>query len=250
MLRSSTHEEVDRLLPWFANGTLEAAERAAVERHLAECDRCRREAERCRSTTDAVAELEEVAPQPHPAQLARLLRRIDELEAAGGPAPSRLTEMGRRLRASLSLAAWKSRRAAGVGFRWILATQLAVVALLALLLVRIDSQRDSTGTTDDVPAAATTPFQTLSDTPDGPGSSAADGQLLRVVFAQDLTEGELRAMLLEQELEIVGGPSPFGVYTLSAPDDGPHGGAAGALDWLRASPGVRFAEPLAGSTAP
>jgi anti-sigma factor RsiW len=37
------HVQVDRLLPWYANGTLEDDERAQVEQHLAECAQCQRE---------------------------------------------------------------------------------------------------------------------------------------------------------------------------------------------------------------
>ena len=40
--------EVVASLPWLANETLSDAERSRVEGHLAECEACRREAERCR----------------------------------------------------------------------------------------------------------------------------------------------------------------------------------------------------------
>ena len=39
---TSEHGRIDALLPWFANGTLRNGERKAVERHLAECEECRR----------------------------------------------------------------------------------------------------------------------------------------------------------------------------------------------------------------
>ncbi len=39
------HDQLRELLPWYVNGTLEGRERDAVEAHLAECDRCRIEAE-------------------------------------------------------------------------------------------------------------------------------------------------------------------------------------------------------------
>ena len=35
------HHAIERMLPWYANGTLEEAERAEVEAHLHECARCR-----------------------------------------------------------------------------------------------------------------------------------------------------------------------------------------------------------------
>jgi anti-sigma factor RsiW len=42
---AATHKVVDVLLPWFVNGTLDDDERALVERHLRQCERCRREVE-------------------------------------------------------------------------------------------------------------------------------------------------------------------------------------------------------------
>ena len=44
-VRASAHRAADALLPWLVNGTLEADERAAVEQHVRECARCRREVE-------------------------------------------------------------------------------------------------------------------------------------------------------------------------------------------------------------
>ena len=35
------HDEIEALLPWYANGTLTVAETATVERHLAHCPACR-----------------------------------------------------------------------------------------------------------------------------------------------------------------------------------------------------------------
>src|SRR6202012_2249105 len=35
------HQQVQTLLPWYMNGTLDAGEVAAVEAHLAECGECR-----------------------------------------------------------------------------------------------------------------------------------------------------------------------------------------------------------------
>jgi len=40
-LDSDEHGAVQALLPWYANGTLDAAERTEVEAHLGDCARCR-----------------------------------------------------------------------------------------------------------------------------------------------------------------------------------------------------------------
>src|SRR5512144_1645233 len=39
----AAHKVADVLLPWFVNGTLAGDERAFVERHLDDCEQCRRE---------------------------------------------------------------------------------------------------------------------------------------------------------------------------------------------------------------
>jgi anti-sigma factor RsiW len=43
-LHGSDHEQTQRLLPWYNNGTLDADEAAMVQAHLAECAECRADA--------------------------------------------------------------------------------------------------------------------------------------------------------------------------------------------------------------
>src|ERR1700674_4854583 len=71
------HETVWLLLPWLANGTLETAERRLAEDHLAGCASCREELARCNGLAAALRGREEVAPSPHPLQLARLMERVE-----------------------------------------------------------------------------------------------------------------------------------------------------------------------------
>jgi Putative zinc-finger len=87
------HESVWLLLPWHANGTLEAAERRLVEDHLAGCPSCREEMARCNAFAAALRDREEIAPSPHPLQLARLMERIEASER-GFDAPSENGESG------------------------------------------------------------------------------------------------------------------------------------------------------------
>ncbi len=79
--REDEHDEAWLLLPWLANGTLDAAESRQVGNHVAACERCRHELERCQDLAAALRSAPETAPTPHPIQLARLMARIDALDA-------------------------------------------------------------------------------------------------------------------------------------------------------------------------
>src|SRR5260370_36349639 len=77
------HENVWLLLPWYVNGTLQAAERRLVDDHLAACPSCLEELARSKALAAALRTRQESAPSPHPIQLARLIERIEASEASG-----------------------------------------------------------------------------------------------------------------------------------------------------------------------
>jgi hypothetical protein len=60
----------------------------------------------------------------------------------------------------------------------------------------------------------------------------------RVVFEAAAVEAEVRALLVDSRLQVIAGPSPFGVYTLEL--DGT--GVGEALERLRSSGLVAFVE--------
>ena len=70
------HGRMKRLLPWYANDTLEASERAEVESHLAACESCREDVADLRT----VAELldRESADAAAEAAFTRIRSRLDE----------------------------------------------------------------------------------------------------------------------------------------------------------------------------
>jgi hypothetical protein len=203
--RAARHEEVWELLPWQVNGTLAAEERELVERHLATCAECRDELERCRATA-AEVRASAVAPTPHPAQLAKLLQRLEpEVKRASGALLARTPR----------------------AVRWLILGQAAALVALVATVVAL--------------AGRPAPFHTLSDAP----AAAAPARQVRVVFAPETTEAELRQLLLAVRGEIVGGPSPLGAYAVSLPVGEGTEPLPVVLAYLRAHSRVRFAEPVA-----
>lgn len=220
-----SHQKVWDLLPWYVNGTLPAEERSAVEVHLGSCLRCREEVRSCQTLEEMVQGSEELAPSPHPVQLARLLTRIDEAEREEAKAQSR----GRRLAAALLALMPRIPRPASP-VRGMLAAQLAVLLLIAGVVLWQQWQAE------EPPAV----YRTFSD----PAPAAGEGTLIRMRFAEDTPEREIRELLLSVRGEIVAGPSPFGIYTVEV---APRGDSLpGVLTHLRAQPKVQFAEPAAG----
>lgn len=225
------HRQVGELLPWYVNGTLGEREREKVEDHLAGCPACQAEERACRRMAAATLAAAEASPSPHPAQLGRLLDRIEAEERGRG---------GR-------LAALRSQfGAAPRPLRLALLAQAALIVLLAGLGAwKMRAPATISGTVPGAtgPAAAAT-YRTLSD-PAAEPVRAAGGARLRLMFSPGATEREIRALLLGVHGEIVAGPSPVGAYTVEVPARGEPAGAV--LARLRSEAQVVFAEPEAGS---
>lgn len=88
------HAEAEELLPWYATGRLDAAERARVESHLYECEHCRRElaAER-----RIAAEIRSTSPIVD-SGWARLKERIEPSRERNPAPPSLLPDIRALLR--------------------------------------------------------------------------------------------------------------------------------------------------------
>ena len=59
---NEVHEKLESRLSEFLDGTLEAAERKAVEEHLQWCAQCRRELERLRAVLEQAQGLRTISP--------------------------------------------------------------------------------------------------------------------------------------------------------------------------------------------
>jgi hypothetical protein len=215
------HQRIWELLPWYTNGSLAERESEMVTAHLAVCPRCEAEALTCQRTAEELRAVGEAAPSPHPVQLQRVLARIDESEreeGAGGGAWGR--------------GAWSTLAAAARGpLRGALVAQAAAILLLVGLLAWRESSRPAPE------AAPPAVYRTLSD----PAAAPAPAVDLRVMFAPQASEREIRGLLLGIHVQITAGPSRIGVYTIEIPADGDP--VAVVLARLRSEPQVAFAEP-------
>jgi len=166
------------LLAWYAAGTAAPAERAAVERLLAESPAARAELEWLRAIRRDLPGTLPIAEGD--LGQARLMQRI-ALERAG----PKVVELPRRpgrprwFAPAFALAAS------------MLLAQAAVIGYLV-------HERD----------AALTPLS---------GQPPAAGDLLQVAFRPDATERDIRGLLASVDAELVGGPGALGVYTIRVP---------------------------------
>jgi len=226
------HRQTWDLIPWIINNTANPQERRLAQAHLQTCEDCRAELAYQQHMHDGMRlELAE-ARDPAPG-LQRLWERVD---AEAAPLPHGMQEAANQpVAPATSALPQPPRRAKG---NWLMRGLVAAVIIeavgLALLGARPWERADSMGQAG---------YQTLTQSP----ATAAASTTLRLVLASDMRVGELQALLQANALQIVGGPSEAGVYSL-APLGNPQAASASLpaqLARLRATPGVRFAEPVA-----
>jgi hypothetical protein len=178
-LDSDEHGTVQAVLPWYANGTLDAAERAEVESHLGDCARCRADLEFQRHLRATPA------PEALPDEVDRgWLALRAQLEAPPAEAPRPMPARDRR-----NAPRW-----------WPLALGLQAAFVAALMLASawlFLPQPDA--------------YRTLGAAAAPPAANAL------VVFRPDATEAEMRRALRAADARVVGGPTVTDAYLLRIP---------------------------------
>lgn len=219
------HQEIWELLPWYGNGTLEGRELQVVKDHLATCTFCQEEVTRLSEVGTAIHAAEDVALSPQPGQFSRLMARIEAAEA--------LREQGGGW--------WGVMHARVIEYRSLLnatpgVARLALIAQFALilLLLGVIVWQSLSGRGPE--------YRTLSDVT----APMQQGRVqISVVFAEDISEREMRELLATVGGNIIKGPSPLGVYTVDLPLSQSSPDPIGALlDHFRSHRKVRLAEPI------
>ena len=193
-------ERFEELLPWYANGSLGTEDRAWVDAYMAQHPEARSELDWYRSLQ---ARVQENAPAvPATIGLARTMRLIQ------GDRPTLAERIGAffgnfGMRPSYALAA------------------LAVMAVQSGVIVNmLGSARDSA---DEIRALHAVRVE--------------EGPMLKISFAPDAKEADIRMLMIQVQGELAGGPGQLGDYYLRVPA----GSEAAALAKVKTAPIVQAA---------
>lgn len=225
-LSTPEHDEIAELLPWYVTDTLKSLEKTRVSQHLETCPLCRQELQLYRQLETAKqVSLPSQSWQPSSVQFAAILQGIDELEQAQAQIVPKQENQNQAKRSH-----WF--KAIPNPVIWCMALETAALAALVLVFVN-----------QSLPQFAPPGFETLSN---ASPSVNSDLPRLHVVFSDDITEQEIRTLLLKSGAQLTGGPSALGVYTLQlAVSDKTT--VQQTVSELRAAPKIKLVEEIQGA---
>ena len=176
-----THGRVQRLIPWFVNGSLEESDQELVRAHCQECGECRADIAREKELREAIASLPSGADRGWTGLRDKVLKRPPPAERGIGSSLRRPVALG-----------------------WAVAGQLAVAASVAVAFLALTPAEPEPE-----------PGYRLLASPDQAGA----GNVI-VLFAPDTSEATLRATLEAVDARIVDGPTASGAYVLRVAERG------------------------------
>lgn len=196
-------------MPWVLQGSAPQDQAELLTGHLAQCESCRAEFAR-QSRLRRALSLPSDIPLDANVGLKHLLSRLDAPTPQEEPARSRSTS-------------------------WLTRALAAAVLIQALGIGALGMKLWSEGSSPV--------YRTLSQTPAPavPGPTSAGS--IHVVPDAGMTVANWSALLHTLDLQVTGGPNAVGAYTVVA--KGPASTQRHVLQVLRATPGIRLAEPVA-----
>lgn len=171
------HDEAEELLPWYANGQLDEADRLRVDAHLSSCAYCRQ-------------------------QLVLERRLIDEFQAMAPEVESGWARLRNRIERPMARRITRPARSAALAEAWAFLTRPAIAALAAAQLAFVVIA-GATLVSLGQPA-----YHTLGSAP-----APATGNVI-VMFRADATEQDIRNVLRSAGASLVDGPTPANAYLL------------------------------------
>jgi hypothetical protein len=222
---TSVHRKTWDQIPWIINGTLSSDDLKEAAEHLQGCSDCREELEFQRHIARSMAGTESLDVDPH-LSWQQLRERI---EASGSAASDVASNVAPAVPGSPQLFApsrWTG---------WLVAAMVVQAIGLGVLGTALWSRPAEVAGSHGV-------YRTL---------SAAQPEIaaptIRVVFAADMSIAQMQALLSGAGLQVVSGPSSAGVWSLAPSGMTGHTATQSALQQLRDSTDVRFAEATAGA---
>jgi len=211
-----THAEAWAMLPWLANGRLEASDREWVEAHVAQCADCRGELEAQRKIATQIQR--QASPNTGSEEQRSFNKLWARIEASEAATPA----------ASAAVGGQPSRTSRTV--RWLVAAvvvQGVGLALFGFNAMQNDSSR----------------FVTVADAP----TERLNAPAVRLVFAANASMADINTLLTHQGLSIVSGPGTSGNFTAELSVDAVASGASAdsVAAVISKDPNVTFAQPVA-----
>jgi len=198
------HQYVWSQIPWYVNASISERERERIDAHMEVCAACSAELQQQRVVQRSMSG-DSGIHHISSGSLNRLRQRLPDTAAA--PAPRRVFAPSRTL----------------------LAASVGAVAIVTAALLTMSHRNDPRPQFADDYHTVTSP------------GKRASGEVIRAVFASQITLAQLQALLDGSHLKIVAGPTEAGVYSLASTQVQPVGDS---LARLRQSPAVRFAEAI------
>jgi len=178
----------DELLPFYVNGTLDAADRAWVESYLREHPQAADELRWLRAVQTTVQN-ETVAASAE-VGMARAMQRIHGERKSAAPAKAH------------GLAGWLARLLSPPVLKPMFAGAMAIVALQAVVISSMMNERDDTS-----------PIRTPP-----PVSVTEHGAYVKLNFKPDAREADIRMLLIDVQGSLASGPGQLGDYYLRVPE--------------------------------
>ncbi len=199
-----SHEEINLLLPWYLNGTLQSEEKEVVTKHLSDCSLCHMEIEELKLLRGSILE----ANEAHDAMLSvpvermemNILDRIDSFEESN-------EQKTQRVPVADSEPIWSKVQ----GFLGaITMPSLSPVGMAALFVIQFAIILGLAGTLFfNEPE-----YEVLST-----GNQVAEdlGPSIMISFQNSATEKEIRELLTSVGGKIIDGPKAGGLYIVELP---------------------------------
>ena len=175
-----THDQAEELLPWYATGQLDAADRALVENHLASCARCQRQ---LADEQVLIDQFQAMSPEID-SSWAQLRGQIEARPPARPGIGETLAEFWELLKRPVVAA--------------IATAQVAFVALAAMLFQWLSQPT----------------YVAL-----GSGEAASSANII-VIFRPEARESDLRSAIAGSGGTLVGGPTEADAYLIHVPGNG------------------------------